>query len=488
MAKKHLTDAAVERIARPTKDRSEISDSEPGLFLRVTTTGAKSWMVIYRLPSNEGKRTERRRTVIGRFPSMGVGSARGRARELMDLARQGIDPEARRAAEVASAAKLAADAQAGSFAAVAGEYIRAMKAGQLVGGRKRAVTQITAAARERLLRQRVLPTIGDLPLREVTTPVVARLLAALEKGEGPVDETLKVIRGVFKFALSRGLFSGGLPTAGMTNRQARKKITRSLTDPELRRIWNATERLGWPFGSVVRLLMLTGQRKNEIAGLRWHEVDFDRKLLILSAERVKNRKGSHEVALTESALDILRDARDHCEARLDPISRPDGLLPSDFVFPSETGKTQISGWNKLKTRLDRTTRGQRGGVTEKEWRAIRAGGAVTQATKSIKREAQAKIASVCLEPWRIHDLRHTFITRCRDGDENKDGEVVWSAPIDVLQAAVNHEITVGVTRTYDHGDVQKRYRFRKRELMEWWESRLRAIVYPAVDLGVPSAA
>jgi hypothetical protein len=67
MAKKHLSDTAVERLARPVKDRIEVSDSEPGLFLRVTPTGAKSWLVIYRLPSSDGKRTERRRLIVGRF-------------------------------------------------------------------------------------------------------------------------------------------------------------------------------------------------------------------------------------------------------------------------------------------------------------------------------------------------------------------------------------------------------------------------------------
>ncbi|MGC1271238.1 MAG: Arm DNA-binding domain-containing protein, partial [Croceibacterium sp.] len=250
MAKRHLTDAAVERIARPTHSRIEVSDTEPGLFLRVTLTGVKSWMVIYRLPSIEGKRTERRRTVVGRFPDVGVAVARDRARQLMRLAREGIDPELVRASEIASAKTKAAEERANNFEAIASDYIAAMLAGQLIGGRKRAVTEVTAIARQRLLQARVFPRIGSLPIASITTPQIAHLLAEIETQKGPVDETLKVIRGVFKFALSRGRFTGSLPTAGMTSRQPPKKVTRSLLDSELRGIWNAAGQQGWPFGSI----------------------------------------------------------------------------------------------------------------------------------------------------------------------------------------------------------------------------------------------
>ncbi len=88
----------------------------------------------------------------------------------------------------------------------------------------------------------------------------------------------------------------------------------------------------------------------------------------------------------------------------------------------------------------------------------------------------ARIRATPAAPWRLHDLRHTFITRCRDGEENAVGEITWSAPLDVLQATVNHEITAGVTQRYDHGDLQRRYRLRKRELLEWWSRKLKTIV------------
>src|SRR5690606_37665780 len=116
-----------------------------------------------------------------------------------------------------------------------------------------------------------------------------------------------------------------------------------------------------------------------------------------------------------------------------------------LVFPSDTGETPISGWNKLKAALDRRVKGDLAGLSEEDHRAIRAGGALRADTVARKKAALARVAEVETEAWRIHDLRHTFITRCRDGEENAEGEIVWSAPLDVLQAVVNHEITAGVT-------------------------------------------
>ena len=467
MAKVHLTEAAVERYRRPLKERTEVSDTEPGLFLWITPNGTKSWVVVYRLAgAGAGTRTIRRKVALGRYPKLGVAAARLAAREVMELAAAGVDPEVQAAEAEAAEARAEAERRAGSFRAVAEEYVAAMKAGKLIGGRKRPVAMTTANGRESLLDRMVLPDLGDKPLAEISPQMIARVLSRIEKTAGPVDETLKVIRGVFKFALSRGLFHGLIPTSGMTNRQAPVKLTRALSDDELSGVWHAAGHQGWPFGSVIRLLMLTGQRKTEIAAMRWEEVDWDRQLLILPAERVKNRAGAHEVPLSEPAMHILREA----QAAYELLGEDSGL-----VFPSTKG-TPISGWMPLKRKLERFMRGDMAGHTDVDRRAIRAGGALRADTWERKAAAKAKIEEARIAPWRIHDLRHTFITRCRDGEENADGEVIWSAPLDVLQATVNHEITAGVTQRYDHGDVQRRYRLRKRELMEWWNRKLLTIV------------
>ncbi len=462
----NLTGPIIDRYSRPSKGRKEVSDIERGLFLWITPNGTRSWVAIFRLPNGDGKRSVRRKMALGRYPAMGVLAARERAREVAALAAQGIDPEAQASTAREAEERAAAERRAGSFRAVAEEYAAAMKAGKLIGGRKRPVTAATASIRESLLDRQVLPTLGDTPLTEVTPAMIRRLLDRIDREGGPVDATLKNIRMVFRFAQSRGLFHGTLPTSGMTARQAPVKEVRALTDDELRAIWHATSRHG-AFGQVVRLLMLTGQRKGEIAGLRWEEVDWDRKLLIIPAERVKNRAGAHEVPLTDAALAVLRQAREAYEA----LGQTSGL-----AFPSDKGDTPISGWTQLRQKLNATVRGELADLEEADWRAIRACGALRPETRARKADALARIRATPAAPWRLHDLRHTFITRCRDGEENAAGEITWFAPLDVLQATVNHEITAGVTRVYDHGDLQRRYRLRKRELLEWWSRKLMTIV------------
>jgi integrase len=463
----NMTNKWVESRDRlPTTGRAEYCDITPGLFLWVRPNGIRTWMAIYKLPGADGgKRTVRRKKALGRYPTLGIAAARDEARALMALAVQGIDPEAKKAEARAAEQAATAERRAQSFRTVAEEYVAAMKAGKKVGGRK-AVTLSTAIGRESLLTRLVLPTLGDTPLSEISKPMIASLLSRIEKEGGPVDATLKNIRLVFRFAQARW-FEGRSPTEGMKNRQAPVKITRALSDEELRAVWRATQRQGGSFGAVVRMLMLTGQRRSEIAELRWDEVDWDRQLLLVPADRVKNRAGTHEVPLTAPALAILREMQDAYEA----LSHKSGL-----VFPSETGDTPISGWTPLRAKLNRTVQGELADLSDAEWRSIRAGGALRPDTRKLKAEALAKIAATPTTPWRLHDLRHTFITRCRDGEENAAGEITWSAPLDVLQATVNHEITAGVTRVYDHGDLQRRYQLRKRELLEWWSRKLMTIV------------
>ena len=467
MAKTHLTDAAVERYRRPQSGRTEISDAQPGLFLWITPNDTKSWAALYRLPCAGGKRTIRHKTVIGRFPEMGVSEAREAARRIMGLAAQGIAPQLAVAEERAASERDHVAQVANRFKTVADEWVATMEAGRLIGGRKQAVTAETAAARRSLLERKILPTLGQHSLRDITPLMVNHVLAQIESEEGPVDNALKVIRGVYRFAASRGLFGGNSPAAGLTPRQAPAKVTRALTDDELRGIWIAAGRVGWPYGAVIRALMLTGQRRREIGWLRWDEVDFDRKLLIISAKRVKNRMGAHEVPITEELEVILTEAKAACEA----LGEKSGL-----VFPSAVTGGPLGGWTRLKNRLDREIRAELAALTDADRRAMRAGGALRRDTRARKATAVAQIISTNLEPWRLHDLRHTFVTRCRDGDENEEGEIVWSASLDVLQATVNHQVSAGVTDRYDHSDIQRRFRLRKRELLEWWSRKLLTVV------------
>lgn len=110
----------------------------------------------------------------------------------------------------------------------------------------------------------------------------------------------------------------------------------SFDTDELRLVWRSAQNLGFPFGPIVKLLVLTGQRRSEVGGIEWRELDLERGLWRLPAERSKNRRG-HSLPLSPQALEILR-----------ALPRFAG---SRFVF--SPGKTPPSGFSRAKTRLDK---------------------------------------------------------------------------------------------------------------------------------------
>ena len=102
-------------------------------------------------------------------------------------------------------------------------------------------------------------------------------------------------------------------------------------------MWKAADSIGWPFGPIVRLLILTGARRDEVAQMEWRELDLDRALWTLPASRSKNRR-EHAIPLSDTALEILRS--------LPRIER------SGFVFTTNAS-TPVSGFSKAKPALDR---------------------------------------------------------------------------------------------------------------------------------------
>ncbi len=140
-----------------------------------------------------------------------------------------------------------------------------------------------------------------------------------------------------------------------------------LSDAELNRVWAACDMIGWPFGPLVRLLILLGQRRDEIGGMRWSEIDLERKAWTLPRGRVKNGV-EHVVPLPLLALAILGDM----PRIVPPMGYP------DFVFTTGGGAA-VSGYSKAKQRLD---------------------------------EFMANDGGDALPHWTMHDLRRTFASGC----------------------------------------------------------------------------
>jgi integrase len=166
---------------------------------------------------------------------------------------------------------------------------------------------------------------------------VIHLLDALVDRGNPIsaNRTLAALRKLFNWAEGRYGLSGN-PCDKVEMPGTETSRDRILTDAEMVAVWQAAEEQGGHFGSVVKLLILTGQRRNEVAGMEWRELDLAAKLWKLPRGRVKNDSG-HEVPLSEQALAIIES-----------VPR---IAGRQLLFTT-TGNTPVSGFSKAKVEID----------------------------------------------------------------------------------------------------------------------------------------
>jgi integrase len=162
------------------------------------------------------------------------------------------------------------------------------------------------------------------------------------------NRVLACVRKLFAWAASRDIIATS-PCAGVKPPTPETARDRVLGDGELRDIWSACDRVGWPFGPMVKLLMLTAQRRDEVAEMRWTEIDFENLTWMLARERVKNDQ-MHAVPLSDTVLKIL-EALPHIKG------------DADFVFTT-TGCNPIAGFSRAKERLDDAIAESRGAALE----------------------------------------------------------------------------------------------------------------------------
>jgi integrase len=206
----------------------------------------------------------------------------------------------------------------------------------------------------RAVERDLLPAWKSKRVDEISKRDVIELLDSIsDRGGSPVMavRTQAYIRRFFRWCIERDILKAD-PTLGLPRASNGKSRERRLTDSELAKVLAATNSIG-TFGPVIRLLALTGARREEIAGLRWSEIDGD--TIKLEGAHTKNDE-AHLIPLSAPA-----------KALLDSMPR---IAGSDFVFTT-TGEKPISGWSQPKIKLDTAS-----GVTG----------------------------------WRIHDLRRTVAT------------------------------------------------------------------------------
>jgi integrase len=298
-----LTAKGIEAV-RAADDRRELPDDYMrGLYLVVQPTGSKSWAVRYRHGGRSHKHT------VGPYPAFDLKQARDAAAKVLRAVAEGRHPEQR---------------QSGSVEDAVAQFL------ERHGKNYRPKPRSEA---ERLLRLHVVGNWGRRKLEEITRADVRAMIARI-KAPIAANRVFGIVRKLFNWAVENDLIVNS-PVAGLKAPHAETSRDRVLTDDELRRVWQAAERLGPLNGGVVRLLVLTGQRRNEVAHMQWRELDLERRLWTLPRERVKNDR-RHEVPLSSQAV-----------ATIQALPR----ISDRFVF-STNAESPVNDFGKNKGRLD----------------------------------------------------------------------------------------------------------------------------------------
>ena len=283
-----LTDIAIKKAQPPASGQSEIWDGKiSGFGVRVSSSGAKSFVLVYR---NGGKA---RRMTLGRYPMLTLAEARDKANAAMRQIEQGVDPaptkQERQRQEEQRIVYRFEDVVA-SFLALHCQ---------------RQNREVTAKDTARILKNRFVSRWAERDLREITRIEIIRQLDAIVEAGTPsaANHALSAIRKFFNWCVERGMLDAS-PCHGVKKPTKDRSRDRVLGDDEIRTIWQAADHSGYPFGSIIKLLLVTAQRRNEVGKMQWGHLDLTQGLWTLPAELTKsNRK--HIVPLSPEACRLL---------------------------------------------------------------------------------------------------------------------------------------------------------------------------------------
>jgi integrase len=310
--RKTLTDNMVAKL-KPVPKRQTLPDPElRGHYLRVTPTGAKSYVAVARDPG--GRQIW---ATIGAADVMTIDQARERARSAIQRIKDGLEPFE------------APPSKPDTFGEIAGEYlVRHVKAKGL-----RSAPEI-----ERVLNKYVMPHWRDREFREIKRSDAARLLDTVEDNHGKhqADHTLAHIRGVMRWFETRD-DDYRCPVTGKMRRTDPKdrKRARILSDDEMRTIWAAAVANG-KFGAILRLALLTAQRLDKIASMKWDDVSVDG-IWTIPTEDDREKGHGGNLHLPEMALAIVREQK--------------RLTGNPYIFPARRREGHYTGFSAGKDRL-----------------------------------------------------------------------------------------------------------------------------------------
>jgi integrase len=425
-----LTDLAVAEFRKRAWRRLIRDKKTESLYLCVYPTGRKCWMMRFRVAGRTGK------IVLGPVgdkstaaPEIGkplsLADARTLAAEQLRQRGLGNDPIADHREKKRKAAAAIVEGEENNFAAAARDFVEKFSKKKVRRWREQArLLGLVPTADGRLEKMKnglaerwankPLAEIGGHHIYTVVEETRERGAPGLARaGDGPSDgmarNMLNALSRMFRWCVEKRKIEKN-PCAGVHRPAPPKARERVLTNGEIVSLWRATETVGEPFGSGLRLLLLTGCRLREIGELAWSEIGADGMSISLSGNRTKNHK-PHTIPLSSLAREIL--------ARVPRIEN------CNFVF-SVSGRSPVSGWSTAKARLDRLMPGS--------------------------------------PPWRIHDLRRTFVTGLAELGERPD----------IIELCVNHISghKAGIAGIYNRS-VQIEAR---RAAMERWSAHIQGLV------------
>ena len=311
---------------KPSSKAYEVFDARVGGFsVQVYPTGKKTYFVNYNV---HGKR---KRLRIGEPKLLKISEARVIAIQSKETCKSSIN--------IAQEENLATEAQKveGSkaqqtIATLADEFITEYCIGEGSEPNLKGWKEYL-----RILNKYVIPKWGNLPIEIISIGAVTKLLDKIAKKNGPYqsNRVLAVIRKLFNWARDKEIISY-VPIAPKVAKKEKAR-TRFLNDYEIVKFWKACEKESYPFGKLFQLLLITGQRRLDVASMRWSQVDINKRVWMLPAHATKLDK-THLVPLSTIAIDLLN-------------SMP-RLEACDLVFPSSRNNNYpVSGFGKVKKRI-----------------------------------------------------------------------------------------------------------------------------------------
>lgn len=407
-----ITKSAVDRLEPAERDGFLWDDRLPGFGVKVTPAGRKVYIYQYRLG---GRGSKVRRYTIGRHGAITADNARSEASRLSLLVKLGTDPQDDKAERHRQTVELAFDSYVTRFTE---ECLKVDWPASWDDA-------------ERTLRRYALPVLRSKSLPDINRQNITSVLRPLRTMPATEKKVFAILRRLFRWAVNNGDLKVS-PMLDMQGPEGAKSRDRVLKDWELALVWNASDKLGYPFGPLTRLLILTGARREEVAGLSWGELSQSEALWSLPSERAKNGHATG-IALSSGALAEI-------ETLVDVRANRDIRWPRRGLLFTTTGKTSVSGYSKAKRRLD--------------------------AIIAKMNEGEA------LERWTFHDLRRTLAT----------GMQRLGVRFEVTEAILNHvgQSKSGVAGVYQQHDWTPE----RRAALQAWSDHIERLVSGADETNV----